>query len=61
MGFFDKIKEGLRKTRALFGAALDDVFENAEEITEDFYDELEETLILADMGMDTVNTLMKEQ
>ena len=60
MGFFDKIKEGLRKTRALFGAALDDVFENAEEITEDFYDELEETLILADMGMDTVNTLMKE-
>ena len=60
MGFFDKIKEGLSKSRAFFGAALDDVFENAEEITEEFYEDLEETLILADMGMDTVNTLMEE-
>ena len=60
MGFFDKIKAGLSKTRAFFGAALEDVFDNAEEITEEFYEELEETLILADMGMDTVNTLMEE-
>ena len=60
MGFFDKIKQGLQKTRAFFGAALEDVFDNADEITEEFYEELEETLILADMGMDTVNTLMEE-
>ena len=60
MGFFDKIKAGLSKTRAFFGAALEDVFENAEDITEEFYEELEETLILADMGMDTVNSLMEE-
>ena len=60
MGFFDKIKKGLAKTRAAFGNMLEDVFSNADAIDDDFFDELEETLILADMGMDTVNKLMKE-
>ncbi len=60
MGFFDKIKAGLAKTRAVFSTALEDVFSNADAIDDDFYDELEETLILADLGMDTVNTLMEE-
>ena len=60
MGFFDKIKEGLAKTRAAFTNMLNDVFDNADAIDDDFYDELEETLILADLGMDTVNALMKE-
>ena len=60
MGFFDKIKAGLAKTRAVFSAALEDVFDNADKIDEDFYEELEETLILADLGMDTVNNLMEE-
>ncbi len=60
MGFFDKIKAGLAKTRAVFSSALEDVFDNADKIDEDFYEELEETLILADLGMDTVNSLMKE-
>ena len=60
MGFFDKIKQGLAKTRAAFGNTLDEVFSNADAIDEDFYEELEETLILADLGMDTVNKLMEE-
>ena len=60
MGFFDKIKEGLAKTRAKFTDTLNEVFSNAGEIDEDFYDELEETLILADLGMDTVTKVMKE-
>ena len=60
MGFFDKIKQGLAKTRAAFSNTLDEVFSNADAIDDDFFDELEETLILADLGMDTVNTLMKE-
>ena len=60
MGFFDKIKQGLAKTRAVFGSALEEVFDNADKIDEDFYEELEETLILADLGMDTVNSLMEE-
>ena len=60
MGFFDKIKEGLAKTRARFTDTLNEVFDNADAIEEDFFDELEETLILADLGMDTVNKLMAE-
>ena len=60
MGFFDKIKAGLAKTRAAFTNALNEVFDNADAIDEDFYEELEETLILADLGMDTVNRLMEE-
>ena len=60
MGFFDKIKAGLAKTRAVFSNTLEEVFDNAEAIDDDFFDELEETLILADLGMDTVTKLMKE-
>ena len=60
MGFFDKIKAGLAKTRAAFSHTLEEVFSNADAIDDDFFDELEETLILADLGMDTVSKLMKE-
>ena len=52
MGFFDKIKQGLTRTRAALSEAMEDVFA-ANEIDEDFYDELEETLILADLGRET--------
>ena len=52
MGFFDKIKAGLTKTREALSDTLGSVFA-ASEIDEDFYDELEESLILADLGMDT--------
>ena len=59
MGFFDKIKAGLTKTRAALSEAMDDVFA-ASEIDEDFYDDLEETLILADLGRETaLRTVMK--
>ena len=60
MGFFDKIKEGLAKTRKALSGTLDQVFTGYNEIDDDFYDELEETLILADLGMETVNKLMEE-
>lgn len=52
MGFFDKIKAGLTKTREALGNTLANVF-SASEIDDDFYDELEESLILADLGVDT--------
>ena len=52
MGFFDKIKAGLTKTREALSDTLGTVF-TASEIDDDFYDELEESLILADLGMDT--------
>jgi len=54
MGFFDKIKAGLAKTRDALSATLGNVFSGFSEIDDDFYDELEESLILADLGMDTV-------
>ncbi len=60
MGFFDKIKQGLAKTRAALSESFEDLFSNEDAIDEDFYEELEETLILADLGMDTVNKLMEE-
>ena len=58
MGFFDKIKAGLAKTRAALSNTLDEVFTGYESIDEDFYDELEETLILADLGVDTATKVV---
>ena len=53
MGFFDKIKQGLSKTREALSRTLDSVFSGHTELDDDFYEELEETLVLADLGMDT--------
>ena len=54
MGFFDKIKQGLSKT----AASISSVFTGFSEIDDDFYDELEESLILADLGVDTTTKAM---
>ena len=53
MGFFDKIKAGLTKTRDALSNTLGNVFSGFSEIDDDFYDELEESLILADLGVET--------
>ena len=53
MGFFDKIKAGLSKTRDALNSTLGSVFSCFSEIDDDFYDELEESLILADLGVET--------
>ena len=53
MGFFDKIKAGLAKTRTALAGTLGSVFSGFSEIDDDFYDELEECLILADLGVET--------
>ena len=58
MGFFDKIKAGLAKTRQALSNTLDEVFTGYNEIDDDFYDELEETLILADLGVDTATKVV---
>ena len=55
MGFFDKIRQGLSKT----ASAISQVFTGFSEIDDDFYDELEESLILADLGMDTAMKAME--
>ena len=53
MGFFDKIKAGLSKTRDALSHTLGSVFSGFSQLDDEFYDELEESLILADLGVDT--------
>ena len=53
MGFFDKIKAGLTKTRTALSSTLGSVFSGFSQLDDDFYDELEESLILADIGVET--------
>ncbi|MBO5317518.1 MAG: signal recognition particle-docking protein FtsY [Oscillospiraceae bacterium] len=53
MGFFDKIRAGLAKTRDALSSTLGGVFSGFSQLDEDFYEELEESLILADLGVET--------
>ena len=52
MGFFDKIKQGLAKTKKAMANTLDAIFIGGE-IDDDFYEELTDCLILADLGVST--------
>ena len=60
MGFFDKIKQGLTKTRDALSNTLGSVFAGFSEIDDDFYDELEECLILADLGVETATKAVEK-
>ena len=53
MGFFDKIKQGLTKTKTKMDAQLTGIFAAYEPDDEEFFEDLEETLILADTGVET--------
>lgn len=53
MGFFEKIKSGLTKTRKAMESSLGGIFSGFSGIDEEFYEELEESLILADLGVET--------
>ena len=53
MGFFDKLKTGLNKTKTSFDEKINNVFNNFRKVDEEFLDELEEVLIMSDIGMDT--------
>lgn len=56
---FGKIRQGLIKTRETFGKAVESIFKEKKEIKKSV-DELEETLILADIGLNTVQKLLKD-
>ena len=60
MGFFEKIKKGLTKTRESVGSMITGVFTGFSQIDDDFYDELEESLILADMGVETTMSAVEQ-
>ena len=53
MGFFDKLKTGLNKTKTSFDEKINNVFSNFRKVDEEFLDELEEVLIMSDIGMYT--------
>ena len=53
MSFFSRLKEGLAKTKSSFSSRLGGIFSLFSDINEDLYEELEETLIMADLGVGT--------
>lgn len=53
MGFFDKLKKGMNKTKTSFDEKINNVFSTFRKVDEEFLDELEEILIMSDIGMDT--------
>ena len=53
MVFFDKLKNGLNKTKTSFDEKINNVFSNFRKVDEDFLDELEEALIMSDIGIET--------
>lgn len=60
MGFFDRLKSGLTKTRDNFVSGLDSLFSGFSEIDDDFYEELEEILIMADIGVVTTDRIIED-
>lgn len=56
---FEKIRGGLKKTRDNISSMLGDVLSSFKKIDEEFYEELEETLILCDIGVDAVGKIME--
>ena len=58
-GFFKRLKEGLSKTRNNISASFNNLFK-ANELDDDFYDELEETLVMSDMGFETTEKIIED-
>ena len=53
MGFFDKLKQGLSKTKNSFEEKINNVFSTFRKVDEDLLEELEEVLIMSDVGVET--------
>ena len=59
-GFFSRLKAGLAKTRDNIVSGMDSIFHGFSEIDDDFYEELEETMIMGDMGVNTTNEILED-
>lgn len=59
-GFFGRLVQGLTKTRESIKSGLDSVFSGFSSIDDDFYEELEEILVMSDMGIATVEDVIEE-
>ena len=60
MGFFDKLKEKLVKTKNAIVGQIDDLFKRFVKVDEDLFDELEELLISADIGVNTTEEILDQ-
>lgn len=60
MSFFDKLKEGLAKTKASFNEKINNVFKNFRKVDEELLEELEEALILSDVGFETTIKIIEK-
>lgn len=58
-GFFDRLKQGLSKTRNNIVNNMNSLFTGSDRIDEDFYEELEEILIMGDMGVNATNQILE--
>ena len=60
MGFFEKLKNGLFKTKSAIVGKIDNLFKSFRRVDEDLFDELEELLISADIGVNTTEEILDE-
>ncbi len=60
MGFFDKLKHGLSKTKTSINEKINNVFSTFRKVDEDLLEELEEALIMSDVGMETSEKIISE-
>ena len=60
MGFFDKLKNGLSKTKTSINEKINNVFSTFRKVDEDLLEELEEALIMSDVGMETSEKIISQ-
>ena len=59
-GFFSRLVEGLTKTRNNIASVFDDIFSGFSSIDDDFYEEMEEVLVMADIGIHTTENIIED-
>ena len=57
-GFFKRLVEGLSKTRDNIVSGIDSIFSGYSSIDDDFYEEIEEILVMGDIGINTTNAII---
>ena len=58
-GFFRRLREGLTKTRNNIVAGIDSIFSGFSSIDDDFYEEIEEILVMGDIGINTTTSIIE--
>ena len=60
VGFFKRLVSGLSKTRDSIVAGIDSIFSGYSSIDDDFYDEIEEILVMGDIGISTTTKIIED-